>query len=286
MSSIHKKTLIFLSLEGNVLQEIPLIQEIEKKTIIFLSPAGNFLEIFGESVIVGQSFKDSSTLEYTLEYINKDITWGDILSFIKQEEWYRTYKRWSFVLDHKILKHDDIIEFDDDVILITCINVVPQITFVLSSGEFLVSIPFDICETSYSSHVSFYNLHLRAHIKLKELGKDGYKTDKTKIHSFFCNSKTRKLGGINQKDPYLFHKNGKLLDLHDDLEDPGNEDLIIVATPNELYCDYCCDIESFDRIDRGIYYETIRLCPDCGFLHCPYCGMYGIYKVGTSGCHT
>lgn len=73
----------------------------------------------------------------------------------------------------------------------------------------------------------------------------------------------------------------------DEIEDPGDNNVTFVAEPKELYCDIC-EIKFHGPLrigeQRGGLREKIRVCSVCDFLHCPSCGRYMYYKVGTPEC--
>ena len=228
----------------------------------------------------------------TLEDVTKDIKWSSILEKIAIEDWYLTCEKWRFVFGIKNLESNDVLESDSDVIKITCIKIVPQILFETQTGELLVSVPFQNCRSLFDRQVYLISACFEAHKKLEELDKDGYGIGKTKIHALiktYIDSGCEIPCSHYREYPYVYHdKNGKLLDLYDILEDPGDDNLIIVAHPKEVYCYHVCDINFHGSLRNGQrrrdICEKITLCSNCGFLHCPSCGMYQYYKVGTSEC--
>ena len=216
----------------------------------------------------------------TLDNVNKEDKWSSILEKIVTEEWYKTCKRWKFVFDLKNLNPDDVLNSDEDKIKIICVKIVPQIFFELSSGEFLVSVPFDSCRSHYGE-VYLMGACFKAHKQLKMLGKNGYGTAKTKIYPLI---RTHFSGEdenvcLPDKNSSVFRdKNGKELDLFDILDDPGDENLLIVVYPGtELCFQRCCEI-AYGPLQIGekpkAFYEYISLCSVCGFLHCLSCGGY------------
>jgi hypothetical protein len=252
------------------------MEEPQTKTIIFMSLAGNEL--------------------MTLDV--KDIKWSSILQIIAMEEWYQTCKRWKFVLgvnnskSDNVLQSDDVLKSDDKMILITCIQFIPHISFELPTGETLVTIPFDSCKSSIDSFVYLLRACFEAHKELKDSVKDGYGTYITKIHplldTYICNGHE-----IPKKDhPYVFYdKKGTLLKFREKLKEPEHDNLIIVAVQRKVYC-YQCQMNAngilHDEEQRNIFNEsiTVKLCSVCGFLHCSSCGMFNFHKVGTSDCVT
>jgi hypothetical protein len=231
----------------------------------------------------------------TLEDISKEIKWSCIIEKIATEEWYKACKRWKFVFGLKNLDPDDVLDSDEDSIKIICVKIDPQIFFNLPDGELLVSIPFDSCHSWRDGQVYLIGACFEAHKKLIKLGKDGYGTAKTKIHPL-VNTYFRGNHEIpnphSRANPYIYRdENKKEIDLNDVLENSGDENLFIVAYPKEVYCFHLCESKFFHgplRIgeQRKVIYEkgTVSLCSNCGFLHCPYCGRYLHYNVGTPEC--
>lgn len=237
-------------------------KEIHSRTIIFVSMTG---DIF-----------------MTLVDVNKEFKWSSILDTIATETWYKTCKRWRFAFGIKNLKLDDVLEFNDDVIKITCIKFEPQIIFELPTGELLVSISFGRCNSFYD----VLGMCFKAHIKLKDIGENGYGTNKPKIHTLintytYCGHVT--FSPNSGEQAYDFYNNGKLLDLYDILEDPGDDNLVIVAVPKQVYCSQEDCTKNYGMVSRDKI--KISLCPVCGFLHCPSCGMYQYHIVGSTKCN-
>ena len=257
------------------------VKESHTRTIIFVSLIGDVLMI--------------------LENINKVIIWSSILDKIANEAWFLTCEKWRFVLGIKNLEIDDVLDFTSDVINIICIKViVPKVIFKLQSGELLVSIPFEDCKTFYEKQVNVSSACFGAHQKLKELGKDGYGTKRTKKQPLFDTYTCfgRETSNGEECSLYILRdKNGKSLFGSDVLENPGDENLIIVVVPEQIYCNHCYGTNFHGPLHEGekrivirgiirVIGEIITLCPDCGFLHCPSCGMYRNHKVRTSECRT
>lgn len=228
-----------------------------------------------------------------LEDTRKEIIWSSILERIAMEEWYQTYHKWRFVLGFKNLEPNDVLDSDSISFKITCLKIfVPQISFVLPSGESLVSIPFEDCKQLYDLCVCFFDVCFRAHKKLTELGKDGYGTHKTKIQPMI---NTYKWGGrktfcLNENYSYILCNNGILLKYYDVLKIPEDDNLIIVVVPEQVYCNHCCGTKFHGPLrvgeQRKVIREIIRICPDCGFLHCSFCGMYRHHMIKKSKCCT
>ena len=261
--AVNLQSIVIILLVKHQLQHMSIMQT---RTLVFMSFSGDVL--------------------MTLEDVNKEDKWSSILEMITTEGWYQTCKRWKFVFGVKKLEPDDVLDSVEDQINITCTKIDPQIIFKLSSGEFLVSISFESCKVEsdrFNERVNVILACFEANRKLRELGKDGYGRVKTKIHPLMdpCYKKFDML--------YVFHdENGKKLDYHNPIEDPGDDNVLIVANQKKIYCDIC----------RTVYYgplrigekrkslrEKISLCSICGFLHCPSCGKYLGYNVGTSDCH-
>jgi hypothetical protein len=226
--------------------------QMETKSFIFVSFIGDIL----------------MTLEY--ESKSKEIKWSSILEKITTESWFQSCEKWKFVLELNNLEPDDVLVFDDKFIKITCIKIViPQIIFESPDGKFLVSISFESCKSWDDERVYVVVACSKAHIKLKELGKD----KGAELHPYV----------------YIFHdKNGKELSLYDVLEDPGDDNLIIVVTPKQLYCVNNCQTKFHgplrDGEQRKIYYEIISFCSVCSFLHCPSCNRYCNHMIGSPEC--
>ena len=230
----------------------------------------------------------------TIEDVCKDVKWSSVIDMIANEEWYKSCKKWRFVFELKNLEPDDILESEEESIKIISIKIVPQISFELPLGEFLVSVPFDSCNSWRDGQVYVIGACFEAHKKLRELGKDGYGTDKTKIHPLIdtylcCGHETPCHHG--EEHPYVFRdKNDKVLNIYDILEDPGDDNLIIVAVPKQVYCYHLREIQFHgplrDGQRRKIICEKVSLCPDCGFLHCPFCGVYQYNVVRTAECRS
>jgi hypothetical protein len=234
----------------------------------------------------------SGNVLMTLENVCNDVKWSSILEMITTEEWYQTCKKWRFIFGIKNLEPDDILNLEEDSNKIISIKIDPQVIFELSSGELLVSVSFDNCkswrfpnDSLYPGKVNLKCACLEANKKLRGLGKDGYGTDKTKIHPLIdaCYDIY-----VYETLLYVFHdKNGKEMNNRDEIEDPGDDNVIIVAEPKELYCDICeIKFQGPLRIgeQRGGLREKIGVCSVCGFLHCLSCGKYMYYKVGTPEC--
>jgi hypothetical protein len=221
----------------------------------------------------------------TLEDVFKDkeYKWSTIISMIATKEWYKTCKRWKFFFETKQLGPDDVLVSDKERIPITCVKIDPQIIFELSSGEFLVSVSFDkciLCNNVYDNTVVINSAYHEAHKKLKEESKDGYGTYRSKIQPLWCGSYDAPL--------YVFRdKNGKELNRFDLIEDPGDDNVLIVAEPDEVYCDTCeTKFHGPLRIGeqrRGLR-EKICFCYICNNLHCPSCGLYMGHWFGTPEC--
>jgi hypothetical protein len=250
--------------------QLQLSSAIQTRTLVFLSFSGDVL--------------------MTLENVSKDIYWSSILGKIAKEEWFKTCKRWRFVLGSENLKPNNVLVSDDKLINIRCVKIEPQITFMLSSGQFLVSVPFDSCYSCCDGEVNLLYACFEAHKKLKKLGKDGYGRKRTKIHplydtNMYCANKTPRCG----EHTYVFRdKNGNELDMYEDLEDPGDENLLIMVDPKEVYCSHKCETKFHGPLrigeQRKVLREKISVCTICSFLHCPSCGMYLRHKIGTSEC--
>lgn len=256
-------------------------QEKQTKSLILVSLTGDVLMII----------KD----------VNKEFIWSSILDQIVSEEWYQTCKKWKFVLDLKNLKSDDVLELTGESLKITCIKiVVPQIYFELPDGKLLVSIPFDSCKSWHDKKVYVIGACFEAHKKLKELGKDGYGTERTKIHPFIniyrydcsethhCNENLHRRGLHPYPYIYIFRdKNDNLLSSYDILEDPGNDNVKVIAIPKQVFCGNC-KTKFYgplrDGEQRKVLNETISLCSVCGFLHCRSCGIYGEHMIGSFEC--
>jgi hypothetical protein len=236
----------------------------------------------------------TSDVLMTLENVIKEERWSTILEKIATKEWYQMWVKWSFLCDTKILEPDAVLESEDAVISITCVKiVVPQITFELPDGEFLVSVPFEICKSWHDRQVYLLGACFEAHKKLRELGKDGYGTDRTKIHllidTYFCNGLENPRPGGGEH-PYFFRdKNGKKLDIYDILKDPKDDNLTIVAVPKKVYCSNYCKTKFHGPMRIGerreVLNETVSMCPACGFLHCISCDNCGNHLIGTSECN-
>jgi hypothetical protein len=218
----------------------------------------------------------------TLE-VSRKIIWRSILEMIATEAWYQTCERWKFVFESEKLDPDDILEFIEDRVTITCVKIDPHVVFELPGGEFLVSVSFSCCNIWYKSWGVDICLNDACHCanqKLMEMDKDGYGSYRFKIHPLHNYTETN----------YVFRdKNGKGLDMFEKLEDPGDENMLIVAVPKEVV--YCNDCETSFRgplrngEERKYFRETISLCSICGFLHCPSCCMYSGRLVGTYDCY-
>jgi hypothetical protein len=230
----------------------------------------------------------------TLENNSKKIYWRSVLDKISTEEWYKTYKRWRFVFEIKNLEPHDIIESNDKMIKIMCVKIVePHITFELPDGEFLVSVPFEICKSWHDRQVYLLGACFEAHKKLRELGTDGYGTDRTKIHllidTYFCNGLENPRPGGGEHAYFFRDKNGKKLDIYDILKDPKDDNLTIVAVPKKVYCSNYCKTKFHGPMRIGerreVLNETVSMCPACGFLHCISCDNCGNHLIGTSECN-
>jgi hypothetical protein len=265
-------------------------QEKQTKSLILVSLTGDVLMI--------------------IEDVNKEFIWSSILDKIATEEWYQTCKKWKFVLELNNLKPDDILEFKGDSLKIVCIKiVVPQIYFELPDGKLLVSIPFDSCKSWHDKKVYVIGACFEAHKKLKELGKDGYGTERTKIHPFIniykydccethCNEthhgndNNYRRGGLHPYPyPYIYvfrDKNNNLLSSYDVLEDPGNDNVKVIAVPKQVFCSNNCKTKFYGPLRNGeqrkVLNETVSLCSVCGFLHCRSCGIYGEHMIGSFEC--
>ena len=88
----------------------------------------------------------------------------------------------------------------------------------------------------------------------------------------------------------MFHgKNGEELGLYDVLEDPGDDNLIIVVNQSR-YSVLITAKRKFhgplrDGEQRKTYYEIISFCSVCGFMHCPSCNRYCHRMTGSPECH-
>ena len=232
-------------------------------TLVFMSLAGDVL--------------------MTLENVCRKIIWRSIVDKIATEAWYQTCERWKFSFGIKNLEPYDILEFDEDLVKITCVKIDPQIIFELPGGEFLVSVSFYGCNLLHKPwdvNVCVNDACFYADQKLMDLDKDGNRTYKFKIHPLHNNIEGN----------YVFRdKSGKELDMLDILEDPGDENILIVAVPKEVvYCNDCETTFSGPLRNGGVrkyFRESISLCPICGFLHCPSCCMYWRRVVGTYECY-
>lgn len=249
----------------------PKVKDTQSRTLIFLSFLGDVLMI--------------------LEDVCKEIKWSVILEKIVKESWFQACEKWRFVFDDKNLELDDVLESDDDTIKITCVKViVPLISFVLESGELLVSIPFEDCKTLDDDQVYVIDACLVADKKLKTLGKNGYGTYRTRYPplvdtSIGCDRETL----IGEICSYHFNdRNGRLLGYYDILENPGEDNLVIFAAPKNVYCENDCHMDIYERLndrERARYIgDTLVLCHNCSLWHCPSCGMYADHEVGTYEC--
>lgn len=225
----------------------------------------------------------------TLVNVCKHDKWSNIIKKISMETWYKTSKRWSFNFGIRNLKPNDVLDSNDELITITCIKIVPMIIFESEDGEILVSVPFESCRSEYTNRVTVFSACYEAHKKLKELGNYGYGTNKTMIQPFID---TYMHGG--QEFPtddclnsYVFYINETRLELNYTLDDPENDGLTIVAVPILKYCTHCA-IEIYGPwliSEQKHLYDRINICSVCRFLHCPSCGKYKNYTVGTFMCH-
>ena len=216
----------------------------------------------------------------------KEDKWSTIIEMIVTEEWYQTCKRWKFFFGLKNLNLDDVLDdvldSDEDQINITCVKIDPQIIFELSSGEFLVSVSFDQCVVwgyVYDNTVIISSACQEAHEKLKDESKDGYGTDRSKIQP---------LWGIYEAPLYVFRdKNGKELKKYDQIEDPGDDNVLIVAELKVVYCD-TCETKFHGPLRIGDKRKSLKkklcFCYTCNVLHCPSCGMYMGYLYRTPEC--
>jgi hypothetical protein len=211
----------------------------------------------------------------------KGIKWSSVLVMIATEAWYLTCYKWRFVLGSKDLEPDDVFNSDEKSITITCVKIfVPQIIFMLPSGEVWITVPFESCKQCDKGKIYVIEACFEAHKKLRDEGKDGYGTDKAKVHSLIASDTSC---GIEipcrhrGDQPYVFRDNsGKKLNLYDVLEDPGNDNLVIVVVlKNIVYCSDCSEsrLKSILRIkDQYTMSNGIKnICPNCGFLHCLVC---------------
>jgi hypothetical protein len=142
----------------------------------------------------------------------KGVKWSYVLVMIATESWYLTCYKWRFVLGSKDLDPEDVFNSDEKSITITCVKIfVPQIFFMLPSGEVWITVPFESCNT-FERQIYFIDACLEAHKKLKVEGKDGYGTYRSKIQPLIDTHWS--------DQPYEFYdKNGKLMELFDVLED-------------------------------------------------------------------
>lgn len=239
----------------------------------------NFVSLSGDTLMI-------------LENVDRDIKWSLIIELIKSEAWYQTCKRWKFTTGIKILSADDILESNDKLINITSIKIEPNIIFELPNGDFLVSIPVESCKSRLNNGIYVLGACFEAHKKLRKLGKDGYGTYRTKIHALIDTYMSRDQEipcHHGREHPYIFrNKNGFPLRIHDVLEDPGDDNLTIVAIPRQIYCIFCSTkIYGPLRFEeqKKKFFKQISICSVCGFLHCPSCGMYDNDVVGTSECY-
>jgi hypothetical protein len=212
---------------------------------------------------------------------SKEIKWSSILEKIATEEWYQSCEKWRFAFGIKNLEPNDVLVLDDKLNEIICVKiVVPQIIFESPDGKFLVSIPFDKCRTPNTKHAYLSNVCYEDEVykKLLEFGKDSYGTDTVRIYPYPLDLAYR----------YIFHdKNGKELELNDFIEDPGNDNVLIVVQLY-LHCERSCKIKFYGPLRFGerrkVLTDTISLCSVCGYVHCSSCGMYRHHRVGTSHC--
>lgn len=233
----------------------------------------------------------SGVILMTIEINDKKITWMTILEKIVAEAWFRNFPKWKFNVGDKTLQPGDVLDLGGSTITISCIkDASSMIFFKLLSGEFLVSVSFESCRSWFDQRVYVRGACFEAHKKLKELGEDGYGTPNTKIHpllvTYMSNGHEVPCDG---EHPYDFHdENGVPFDLDDVLEDPGDGYLTIVVVPKQVYCGTHCDTRICGPLRQGeyprFYRKKINLCPTCGCLHCPSCGMFGHHVVGTSVC--
>ena len=164
---------------------------------------------------------------------SKEIKQSSILEKITTEEWFQTCEKWRFACGIKNLEPDDVLISDDKLIKIICIKiVVPQIIFESPDGKFLVLIPFEKCRTPNTKHAYLSNVCYEDEVykKLLEFSKDSYGTDTVRIYP------------LDLACRYIFRdKNGKELELNDFIEDPGNDNVLIIVQLY-LHCDRSCKI--------------------------------------------
>jgi hypothetical protein len=274
-------TVTIIAQAENNLHKLKAVKEMEKEmeteSIVFESITGDVFMTLG-------NIKSKSKSE------SKEIKWSSILDMIASEEWYQTCEKWKFVSGYTNLKSDNVLKLDEELIKITCVKIIePNIIFKSPDGELLVSIPFEICRSWYDNKVYLIGACFEAHKQLKREGKDGYGTDRPKVHPLIDTSISdgneipRPGGGTN---PYVFHdKNDKEMDLYDVLEDLENENMTIIAIPQKVYCSNCIfDFQGplRDGQQRNkVLSEVISLCSNCGFLHCLSC-QYCFPTVGST----
>ena len=245
-------------------KEVKEEKEVQTKTLIFISLKGDVLMSLGDD--------------------SEEIKWSSILEKIAREEWFLTCEKWKFLFGPDELKPGYVFYSESIVLSITCIKIfVPHISFELPSGEFLVSIPYESCNTRCKTwpetNVHVIHACFEAHKKLRTLGVDGYGTDRTKVHPLLNTFYQYDMEfPCDMEHPYFFRdKNGGLLELNDVLENPENDNLIIVAVPRKVTCRHGCYTDFigplYDGERRKVFCTEIILCPICGFLHCPSCEL-------------
>ena len=145
------------------------------------------------------------------------------------------------MMDIKILEADDVLNFtENNVIIITCIKIIPLIIFELPSGQLLTSVQFDSCRSFYDSCVYLRCACFHAHKMLKASGVDGYGTNRSKLHPLLDTYGEGTYECIRRTEPpYDFYLDDQLLELHGILPDPEYGNITIVAVPKEIRCNFC-----------------------------------------------